>query len=151
MDGGFYLSGYVLLPEDVMPSKKWLKLFEKWKLEAIIKRYNDKGLAEDLKEYEKLDFKMASHLPEMLLKCDLEDGFKKPPYPFGSLMDLAHLVKKTPELSVWQGHNALTTDRAFAIVTAIAESADAEPRWIYVNMSSYDFWKDAADILKAKY
>ena len=173
-------SGHLLLPPTVLPSGKWLRVFERWSFASIVAfedKENEKyGKVEEEGYWENV----FTSLVEKLVICDLNGGalkdkhdsascFLDRPYDLkmvnlkaaqsdGSrfptkLLHLSSLYPITPHArdSRFNFDSNEKNIDVSAQVSLISRGKTFKPEWLYINMSSYDFWDDVVEVIREKY
>jgi len=173
-------SGHLLLPPTVMPSEKWLRVFEDWSFAAIVafeEKENKKYGKVEEEGYWKRAFEA---LAEKLVICDLNGGSSREGHDYASYFfdrpyDLKNMNLKAAQSDIERFPSKLlspsslypnaptATDSRFSFdnkeknrditaqVTLISRGKIFKAEWLYINMSSYDFWNDVVEIITEKY
>ena len=172
-------SGHLLLPLTVFPSGKWLSVFERWSFASIVAfedKENEKyGKVEEEGYWERV----FTSLVEKLVICDLNGGYLKDKHDSASYFLDRPYDLKSVNLKVAQQNGSRfptkllrpsslypfviedkdpkyfvrkerSTDVS-AQVTLISRGKTFKLEWLYINMSSYDFWDDVVDVIGEKY
>ena len=173
-------SGHLLLPPTVLPSGKWLRVFESWSF-ASIAAFEDKenekyGAVEEEGYWERA----FASLVEKLVICDLRGGASKAEhddasYFFDRPYDLKSVNLKAAQSDVSRFPTKLLSPSSLypnaphdrdprfkfdskgrsidvsAQATLISRGKTFKPEWLYINMSSYDFWDDVVEVIREKY
>ena len=172
-------SGHLLLPPTVLPSGKWLRVFENWSF-ASIAAFEEKENEKygEVEEEGYWDRAFAS-LVEKLVICDLSGGASRENHDYASFFfdrpyDLKNVNLKAAQSDVERFPNKLLSPSSLypnapdrsprfkfddkgkikdvtAQVTLISRGRVFKPEWLYINMSSYDFWDDIVEIIREKY
>lgn len=175
-----YFSGHLLLPPTVLPNGKWLRVFESWSFASIVafeNKENEKyGKVEEEGHWESA----FTSLVEKLMICDLNGGASKDkndsashfldrPYDLKSVnlkaaqSDVSRFPTKLLHPSLLYPIAPHARDPRFnfdskgrgidvsAQVTLISRGKTFKPEWLYINMSSYDFWDDVVEVIREKY
>ena len=174
-----YFSGHLLLPLTVFPSGKWLSVFERWSFASIV-AFEDKENEKYWKVEEEGYWERAfTSLVEKLVICDLNGGYLKDKHDSASYFLDRPYDLKSVNLKVAQQNDSrfptkllhpsslypfVIEDRdpkyfvrkerstdVSAQVTLISRGKTFKPEWLYINMSSYDFWDDVVDVIGKKY
>lgn len=177
-------SGHLLLPPTVLPSRKWLRVFERWSFASIV-AFEDKENKKYGKVEEESYWESAfTSLVEKLVICDLNGGtlkdrhdsasyFLDRPYDLKSMnlkasspdfsrfptkllhpSSLYHLTiaaSDEPRDPRFKFDNKGRRIDVSAQVTLISRGNTFKPEWLYINMSSYDFWDDVVEVIREKY
>ena len=172
-------SGHLLLPPTVLPSRKWLRVFERWSFASIV-AFEDKENEKYGKVEEEGYWESAfTSLVEKLMICDLNGGASKENHDYASFFfdrpyDLKNVNLKAAQSDVERFPNKLLSPSSLylnapdknprfkfddkgkikdgtAQVTLISRGKIFKPEWLYINMSSYDFWDDIVEIIRKKY
>ena len=172
-------SGHLLLPPNVLPSGKWLRVFEDWSFASIAvfeDRENEKyGEVEEEGYWERA----FASLVEKLVICDLSGGASRENHDYASFFfdrpyDLKNVNLKAAQSDVERFPNKLLSPSSLypnalersprfkfddkgkikditAQATLISRGKVFKPEWLYINMSSYDFWDDVVEDIREKY
>lgn len=178
-------SGHLLLPPTVLPSRKWLRVFERWSFASIV-AFEDKENEKYGKVKEEGYWESAfTSLVKKLVICDLNGGALKDIHDSASYFldrpyDLKNVNLKAVQSDIFRFPTKLLhpsslyplsiaasdelRDPRFkfdsmrrgidvsAQVTLISRGKTFKPEWLYINMSSYDFWDDdVVEVIKEKY
>lgn len=176
-------SGHLLLPPTVLPSGKWLRVFERWSFASIV-AFEDKENEKYGKVEEEGYWESAfTSLVEKLMICDLNGGASKDKHDSASYFldrpyDLKSVNLKAAQSDVSRFPTKLLhpsslypltiasdepRDPRFrfdsrgrgidvsAQVTLISRGKTFKSEWLYINMSSYDFWDDVVEVIGEKY
>ena len=177
-------SGHLLLPPTVLPSGKWLRVFESWSFASIVDFEDKENKKHGMVEEEGCWERVFASLVEKLVICDLNGGasreehdsafyFLDRPYDLKSVnlkaaqSDVSRFPTKLLSPSSLYPFAIATRDEArvprfkfdskgrridvSAQVTLISRGKTFKPEWLYINMSSYDFWDDVVEVIREKY